>query len=225
MIKEEAQRLSQQLNMSPEQVVREEWEIKILKTIFDSSIGQKLYFKGGTALRLAYASPRFSEDLDFTIIKKITLNEFKKICQDFSQRFPQVKISDLAEKFNTLLAEFKISEFFLTQNISLKIEISKRSNKKYKKELLLLSSPITNLQVLGYTEIIADIYQEKIAALSSRAKARDLFDIWFICQKLKQPLPPKLARLDKKIIKSELRRFLPSNYNNLINDLIKKYGK
>ena len=64
-----AQTLSQKLQISLEQVVREEYEILLLKEIFESEFGANLVFKGGTALRLVYNSPRFSEDLDFTLIK------------------------------------------------------------------------------------------------------------------------------------------------------------
>ena len=47
------------------QIIREEYEMVLLNSIFDSSFGSKLVFRGGTALRLAYSSPRFSDDLDF----------------------------------------------------------------------------------------------------------------------------------------------------------------
>ena len=57
--------LSNKLQISIDCIVREEYEILLLKEIFESEYGTKLVFKGGTALRLAYGSPRYSEDLDF----------------------------------------------------------------------------------------------------------------------------------------------------------------
>jgi len=45
-------------------------------------MSQKLVFKGGTALRLAYGSPRFSDDLDFSELKTIELKKFQKWCQE-----------------------------------------------------------------------------------------------------------------------------------------------
>lgn len=66
-----AQILSQKLQISLDTVVREEYEILLLKEIFESEYGSSLVFKGGTALRLVYNSPRFSEDLDFTLIQRL----------------------------------------------------------------------------------------------------------------------------------------------------------
>lgn len=46
-------------------ILREYLQYKILQYIFDQPNAQKLCFMGGTAIHLAYGSPRFSEDLDF----------------------------------------------------------------------------------------------------------------------------------------------------------------
>ena len=62
-----AQQKSREHQIDLTQVIREYWEIIILKGLYDSPFGRKLIFKGGTALRLAYGSPRFSEDLDFSL--------------------------------------------------------------------------------------------------------------------------------------------------------------
>jgi predicted nucleotidyltransferase component of viral defense system len=50
--------------------VREYWEMLILKELTESLLGEKLVFIGGTALRLVYNSPRFSDDLDFYLKKE-----------------------------------------------------------------------------------------------------------------------------------------------------------
>ena len=220
-----AQKIAQGQKISIEQVAREEWEMKFLKDLFDSTLGKKVYFKGGTALRLAYASPRSSEDLDFSITNKINKKEFENLIRQFAKNNPGIKISDLADKYNTHLAEYKITESYLPRNFTLKIEISKRKEKKYAYSLILLTSATTNLQILANIEKIEDILKEKIEALKSRNKARDLFDIWFISNKLKKPMPKILTKIDKQNIRSELKRFLPQNYQDLIIEFEKKYGK
>jgi predicted nucleotidyltransferase component of viral defense system len=220
-----AQKIALTQKISLEQVAREEWEMKFLKDLFDSTIGKKVYFKGGTALRLAYASPRSSEDLDFSIIKKITKKEFEKLIKQFAKNNPEIKISDLAEKYNTLLAEYKITESYLPRNFTLKIEISKRKEKKYAYALTLLVSATTNLQILANIEKLEDILKEKIEAQKTRNKARDLFDIWFICNKLKKPMPKNLVKVGKQNIRFELKRFLPQNYQDLVIEFEKKYGR
>jgi predicted nucleotidyltransferase component of viral defense system len=52
-------------------VVREYWELIILKGLYESPQGRYLIFKGGTALWLAYDSPRFFEHLDFSLTQEV----------------------------------------------------------------------------------------------------------------------------------------------------------
>ena len=39
-----------------------------LSKFYQQELSEKVFFKGGTALRLIYGSPRFSEDLDFSSV-------------------------------------------------------------------------------------------------------------------------------------------------------------
>jgi len=59
-----AEQKARELKIDRVQVVREYWELIVLKGLYESTFGRYLIFKGGTALRLTYGSPRFSEDLD-----------------------------------------------------------------------------------------------------------------------------------------------------------------
>jgi len=47
-------------------VRREYVQHLFLSYFYQQSAGDRVYFKGGTALRLLFNSPRFSEDLDFS---------------------------------------------------------------------------------------------------------------------------------------------------------------
>lgn len=58
-----AESLARQLKIAIEPVVREEYELLILRELLETTLGHALVFKGGTALRLTYGSPRFSDDL------------------------------------------------------------------------------------------------------------------------------------------------------------------
>ncbi|MDA3814789.1 MAG: nucleotidyl transferase AbiEii/AbiGii toxin family protein [Patescibacteria group bacterium] len=46
-------------------ILREYLQYKILQIIFNSDYANKLFFLGGTALRIVHSNSRFSEDLDF----------------------------------------------------------------------------------------------------------------------------------------------------------------
>lgn len=48
-------------------VIREYFQHLFLSQLYKLEGTENLLFKGGTALRMIYGSPRFSEDLDFSI--------------------------------------------------------------------------------------------------------------------------------------------------------------
>src|SRR3989344_333917 len=103
-----AQILSQKLQMSLDQVVREEYEILLLKEIFESEYGTGLVFKGGTALRLVYNSPRFSEDLDFTLIKDFGKEKFISFLKELEKKYPAITTVEANEKHYTIFGLVKI---------------------------------------------------------------------------------------------------------------------
>ena len=61
-------------------IFREYLQYKILQIIYDSAYGSKLYFLGGTCLRIVHNNQRFSEDLDFDNIG-LSQDDFEAITQ------------------------------------------------------------------------------------------------------------------------------------------------
>ena len=47
-------------------IFREYLQLVFLSYLYQEKEASKIIFKGGTALRLLFGSPRFSEDLDFS---------------------------------------------------------------------------------------------------------------------------------------------------------------
>src|SRR3990172_452987 len=62
-------------------VVREYFQHLFLSQLYKLERADNLLFKGGTALRVIYGSPRFSEDLDFSIFR-IEEYDRKKFIED-----------------------------------------------------------------------------------------------------------------------------------------------
>jgi predicted nucleotidyltransferase component of viral defense system len=178
-----ARQKARELQVDETQVVREYWEVIILKGLFDSSSGKDIIFKGGTALRFAYGSPRFSEDLDFSLIHDSVKGKFLNLSGKITAPFPELVLTDVEEKYYTYLAEIKVTQDYLPLPFRIKIEISKRKTKNYQWKLQLLESSVTTVQVLGQVGTLEQIYQDKLACLRGRAKAKDLFDLWYISQK------------------------------------------
>lgn len=218
-------RLSAELKISSEQIVREEWEHLLLKELYESLLGRELILRGGTALRLAYGSPRFSDDLDFSLFRDVDPLEFKdNISTTYSllPKLGEVKISDLTSKRFTHLAEFRIREPWQTMAFSIKIEVSRRDTYPRDKQcyqLLLLSSPVTNIQVLANVATLEQIYSEKLRALEERKEPRDLFDLWFISQRLKREFFPQTYAIDRKELIRELHKYLPRNFWKAVEEL------
>lgn len=61
-------------------IVREYFQHVFLGELYKLPDAEKLLFKGGTALRIVYGSPRFSEDLDFSLFG-IAQNEIKSFVE------------------------------------------------------------------------------------------------------------------------------------------------
>lgn len=216
--------LSKKLQININNVVREYWEMFVLDGLYSSVLGTSLVFKGGTALRLIYNSPRFSEDLDFSLLSKVNFNDFKKIVKDIISQQPELSIKEIYSKKNTYFTLIKFKQEYLSQTLSIKVEISKRKlslKKDIDFKLSTASSPTTNLKPLVKVFTLECLFKEKLNALSSRKKARDLFDIWFIGQLLKKQISLPKIRLGKTDIKQELNRLLPKNYQPVIPELIK----
>src|SRR3990167_4167992 len=212
--------LSQKLQISQDYIMREEYEILWLKEIFESKFGSSLVFKGGTALRLAYGSPRFSEDLDFTLMREINRSEFMNFIREVGKKYPAVFGVETREKFYTVFALVKIKEEYQDRSFSIKIEVSKRQGSwKKEKDLSqkIIRSEVTPLTVLANVASLERLLEEKKDAIRNRKAARDLFDLWYINQLLKIQIKPDFTGFDKKQTKSELHRLLPRNYWRLVD--------
>ena len=215
-----AEQKAAELKIDKTQVIREYWELIILKGLFESPSGRYLIFKGGTALRLCYGSPRFSEDLDFSLTKDMLKGRFAPLIKKMIAPFPELTQTDLEEEYYTYLAEIKVTQNYLPFPFRIKIEISKRETKDFQWELKLLGSPTTVIQAMGQVATLNQIYKEKLACLKGRTKPKDLFDLWYVSEKLKIPYEPMKWSSRKEFIR-DLRKYLPMDFWPAVEGLIK----
>jgi predicted nucleotidyltransferase component of viral defense system len=101
----------------------------------------------------------------------------------------------------------------------IKIEISKRLEPGYRSELLLISSPVSLTQCLGRVATLEQLYKDKLACIRGRAKPKDVFDLWYICQKLKKPYYLDKISISKKELARDLRKYLPKDFWPVIEKL------
>jgi predicted nucleotidyltransferase component of viral defense system len=215
-----AEFLSRKLGIAVEQVVREELEIAVLKTLLESRIGNSLVFKGGTALRLAYGSPRFSDDLDFSALGPIMEKDFKKVSLASAKNVPDAVLIEALAKYHTLFALFQFRIPYISRPFSMKIEVSIRKEswrqgRDY--ELKLLSSEVTNMTVLAQVATLERLERDKGKAFEARRQPRDLYDLWFISQKLGREFKPDTAGFPPSVLRRELRKYLPRGHWRLID--------
>ncbi len=223
MNKQLADNLQKSLGISQEQIVREEYEMIILKQLFESELGSLFVFKGGTALRLAYGSPRFSEDLDFSILKDFSKEKLDGLLKAVARQYDSLRLIDLTQKYYKYFGLFRIKEDFMGQAFSMKFEASMRPvdlEKEIDYKLIALNSKVTNLTVLAQVASLERVEKEKQAI--EQIRIRDVFDLWFIGQKLGRSTPINFGNWDVKVVRRELFKFLPEKDKRLVEQWLPK---
>jgi predicted nucleotidyltransferase component of viral defense system len=185
--KEALMRIAKFTGMKPFQQEKNYIQLLILKSIY-SFVSRELVFKGGTALSLFHGLNRFSEDLDFTLKEnfdvKNLVNEISKDLEAFGVRNNIRILEDNPISFSFRIGAEgplftkEIERCFVRVEISKREEVVKDVEVKEVKPIYADISPFL-VTVMSAEEILA----EKIRALLHRAKARDLYDLWFLLQK------------------------------------------
>lgn len=163
-----------------------------------SPLRNNLAFKGGTALKRCYFGDyRFSEDLDFTLIKVTSLEtilvELEKIFADIQQA------SGLIIRYSR--ADRKSHQNSHTFYLAYEGPLPGAALKEVKVDITInekLVLPMASRPVLkGYEEYddlpddaavlvysLEEILSEKVVALSDRARnePRDLYDVWYLTE-------------------------------------------
>lgn len=153
------------------------------------STKDELIFKGGTCLSKFYKLDRFSEDLDFTLRKELDIDGLlKKICSVLSSFGIESEIRDKKSAYNSVMATIRAKgPLYKNTPMSLSnigIDINLKSSIDMEPEPARYNSlypdvPSFSILVMQEPEILA----EKIRAVMTRTKARDVYDIWFLLGK------------------------------------------
>jgi hypothetical protein len=151
----------------------EVFEIEVLELLNSLKTLDKLYFGGGTMLRLCHNLNRYSTDLDFWLDKKEdTKFVYATTKKNLSDNY---RLIDSANKKFTLLFEIKTPAI----NRSLKIEIRKEQT-EFEWERKIAFSKHTNKQIMIKGLTLQQMMNNKFEALLSRKIIRDAFDIEFL---------------------------------------------
>src|SRR5450830_1933469 len=79
-------------------VLKEHYQMFMVDILFNAPFESRLVLKGGTALRLAYGSARFSADLDFSLLDEVAFSDFDQAIRKIEKVIPGSVIKDIHEK-------------------------------------------------------------------------------------------------------------------------------
>jgi predicted nucleotidyltransferase component of viral defense system len=165
-----------------------------LESLQDTGAFLRWAFAGGTALRFLFSIPRFSEDLDFSLINPGKKAEFKSAAIETKRTFERegysidVKVSEKRTvssawvRFPGLPREVGISSH-AAQVLSVKIELDTNPPAGAHIENSIVRRHVT-LNLCHYDK--ASLFAGKIHAVLSRswAKGRDLYDlVWYLAER------------------------------------------
>lgn len=157
----------------------------ILKGISGCSVSDRLVFKGGTSLSKVYypLDWRISEDLDFTAIGSIKMNDIFSAIQSELQSLVEdasggikISINDNPLLHDDFLRVYVSVTGPITQH-KVKIEITREKvlgNYHLKNVAVAYDYPVFSLLVYAIDNILA----EKLRSLIERTKIRDYYDVW-----------------------------------------------
>ncbi|QYY33613.1 nucleotidyl transferase AbiEii/AbiGii toxin family protein (plasmid) [Cupriavidus pinatubonensis] len=192
-----------------------------------------LTFQGGTSLALAWASPRFSEDLDFIAggVRPEQLSEAMHLVAREVQRaiapfYPGAQV-DLADKSGNgkQLAMFQIGVTLpgVVGKVKVKTEFWKVPDEKaaqYQRVHRALApaggaSLYTTVRPIFQVATPKQIFFDKLNAIAHRGrlKPRDVFDVWFLTTQLRQGAEESPEAFDAAAVYADVPEFLESMDN------------
>lgn len=185
----------------------------ILLGVLSRKWSSYLVFKGGTALQKIGMITRFSEDLDFTDERDISPNDIsdslKKAIESYN--YPVV-VDRFTDEEITAGFRMKIKGPLYRNNrgvCSIRFEVSRREEVMLKPHSEEIDPPYKD--VLPYVIRVMDkdeILSEKIRAILTRDKVRDVYDVYKLIENgaelRKELINKKLEFYDMTLDKSEL---------------------
>jgi len=172
-------------------IFREYLQYKILQIIYDSSYGSKLYFLGGTCLRIVHNNQRFSEDLDFDNIN-LKQDDFEAITLLIKKRLElegcKVELKNVYKgayrcyiRLPEILFENKLSGY-KEEKILIQLD-TEPQHFDYEPGKEILNKFDVFTQILTTPADI--ILSQKICAIFNRIalKGRDFYDVVFLLSK------------------------------------------
>lgn len=206
---------SKSLKINESVVVREYIQTLFLKELYDEKYSQNIFFKGGTAIRLIFDGTRFSEDLDFTINDDeadflIFINKFfKKLEKQYGFIFKKRKTITGIKYLLTVGLKSIDYKIFVNLDFSFREKVMMPAKSTISTNYPIIFTSFINH--LSGDEIVA----EKVRAIMTRDKGRDIYDLWFLLN--------KNILIDNNLVEEKLKYYGISKFEK--EELIEKINK
>ncbi|MDP3046361.1 MAG: nucleotidyl transferase AbiEii/AbiGii toxin family protein, partial [Chloroflexota bacterium] len=196
MITDDAIRaLAVKLQTTELNVRREYFQHLFLSSFYQQPPTAQIYFKGGTALRMLYNSPRFSEDLDFSsdVSDIHAIHAIEDAVLETLTAISRQNINpDLAESKTTsggylAIVTFRTDHDQVAIQVEISLQASVRAGERSGEAMTIVSDLAPAYVVMAMAR--EQLVDEKIHALLTRREARDFYDLYFILRA--NLLPPE----------------------------------
>ncbi len=232
-------------------VFREYLQLIFLNELYQLKESVNIFFKGGTCIHLILNSPRFSEDLDFStpFKKKEAAQIVREAVKNIQVQIPEAGIEKLYETGKSIRFKLKYKADPFKYPFRIKIDFQTEES-----PIFMEKTPLATLFPIQFFPIVSrladeEIFAEKIAALLTRSKGRDFFDLWFLLTKnvkinkrlinkklnkdhgnnLSGKLLEKINKTPEKVIEKDLNQFLPTAQRKIVpflkTELLKMIGE
>lgn len=222
-----------------------------LAGLYRGGFFNKAAFYGGTCLRVFYQLPRFSEDMDFSLIEPVQdfklENYFESILSEFKALGREVVISKKIKRTETNIESAFLKEdtavynlqFRTEQQVKIKIEVDINPPTGFSTEQKLLLLPFS-FMTRCYS--LPDLFAGKMHAFlyrnwKTRVKGRDWFDFeWYVrnnvplnfdhfCQRVYQFEPISIDELTIDKFKQLLKEKISKTNIELVKNDVRPFIK
>lgn len=233
--KDQIREMSLRFQIDAFTVFREYLQLVFLSYLYQEKETGRIFFKGGTALRLLFGSPRFSEDLDFSTdysAKEIT-GLLAKLKVKIVRELPRLEIIPVYSGKEEIRFRMTHGSSDFKYPLNIRLDFHQSGDVKNTQS----STLATPFPVMIFPQVFhlsaEGILKEKLAALQTRRKGRDLFDVWFLLSKGTKPsvhdsretVVNRIEGFPERELNRDLGKFLPKNQKTIIPYLKKEIVK
>lgn len=202
MLWDEIANKAERMGANRKNVFQEEMQKAILTALSRKGCFNSIVFQGGTALRLFYGNPRFSEDIDLVLMEGVdsydlsdSMGQVGRFCHDTFPFLGSVDVKTQKHELELQRYVLRTSSDDPEQNLRVHIELTPVYSYHNHPRILEFPPIEPAIRVEDIVEILAD----KLCALALRPylKGRDLWDIYFLTKE--RSVEPQWDLVWKKI--------------------------